>query len=158
MDSANPTTSLGVLQLDADLAWVADYTDRWIETWARPNSDKPTYWHMVHDVLSCKLLLSSRIIDRLPQAGGTTPHQQGVLLETSLRIFNLALSIPGATHMTHRASIFAFAGAVILRFGDRRDLVLRLSLRMAGDPAAACVPTFVGNAGKQLLAMLWYVL
>lgn len=154
VDSADTATTLGRLQLEADLAWVTDYTDKWITLWAEPNSSKPIYWHMVHDALSCQLLLSSRIIGKLPQANVTADHQRQIL-GISIRIFQLVLDIPGATHMTHRASIFAFAGAIILRFGERQDLVLRLALRLAGDPTRTSVPTFVGNAGKQLLAMLW---
>lgn len=99
--------------------------------------------------------MSSRIIGRLPQTEGQAAHKK-YLLDIAIRIFQEALDAPQGTHMTHRASIFPFAGALILQCSDRRDLVLRLALRMAGRPDKQYVPTFIRSAGNQLLAMLWY--
>ncbi|KAJ4177011.1 hypothetical protein NW755_014098 [Fusarium falciforme] len=140
LESTRTAAALATLQLKGDLVWVTDHTERWIATWAEGLKSRRIYWHLVHDALSCQLLLSSRIIGRLPQSSDMAQYQRH-LLNISLRIFQCALATPHATHMTHRASTFAFAGAIILRFGDRRDMVLRLALRMAGDPCRACVPT-----------------
>lgn len=59
--------------------------------------------------------------------------------------------------MTHRASLFPFAAAIILKLGNQRDLILRVALRMAGTPGKPFVPTFVRDGGNQLLSMLWSV-
>lgn len=84
-------------------------------------------------------------------------QQHRRLLQLSIRVFKEALDAPPTAHMTHRASIFPFAAAIILRFSERRDLVLLLALRMSGEPGKAYVPTFIRSAGNQMLAMLWSV-
>ncbi|KAM5362281.1 hypothetical protein ACJZ2D_012636 [Fusarium nematophilum] len=153
LDLAASTASSAILQLEADLAWVMDHTEKWIARWCDGNSSPGTRWHLLHDALSCQLLLSARIIGWLPQTDEQADYKKR-LLDISIRIFQEALDAAQGTHMTHRASIFPFAGALILRFSDRRDLVLRLALRMAGRPGKQYVPTFIRNAGNQLLAML----
>lgn len=84
-------------------------------------------------------------------------QQQRRLLQLSTRLFKVALEVPQTVHMTHRASIFTFVAAIILKLSDRRDLVLRLALRMAGEPGKKYVPTFIRDSGNQMLAMLWSV-
>ncbi|KAM5349144.1 hypothetical protein ACJ41O_008967 [Fusarium nematophilum] len=130
LDLAASTASSAILQLEADLAWVMDHTEKWIARWCDGNSSPGTRWHLLHDALSCQLLLSARIIGWLPQTDEQADYKKR-LLDISIRIFQEALDAAQGTHMTHRASIFPFAGALILRFSDRRDLVLRLALRMA---------------------------
>ncbi|KAJ0426797.1 hypothetical protein BJY00DRAFT_306793 [Aspergillus carlsbadensis] len=159
LDTLGEATPSSTLQLQADLSWVTHYTSQWIAAWCNPTSHAPARWHLLHDALSVHLLLSTRIISRLPQThtSSRADHQR-YLLSIAIRIFEAALDAERGTHMTHRASIFPFAGALILRFSDRRDLVLGLALRMAGDPCREnYVPTFVRSAGNQLLAMLWWV-
>ncbi|QKD59994.2 uncharacterized protein FOBCDRAFT_243784 [Fusarium oxysporum Fo47] len=153
LGTASSAASSTALQLEADLAWVVHYTETWVTRWCVGNSNPGVRWHLVHDALSCQLLMSSRIIGRLPQTEGQAAHKK-YLLDIAIRIFQEALDAPQGTHMTHRASIFPFAGALILQCSDRRDLVLRLALRMAGRPDKQYVPTFIRSAGNQLLAML----
>ena len=81
-------------------------------------------------------------------------HRQETL-DLAERIFTSALSTPTTLHMTHRASVLPVIAGIILRLGDRKDLVLRLALRMAGDPDRPSVPAFTRDAGNQMLAMLW---
>ncbi|KAL2785312.1 hypothetical protein BJX66DRAFT_343207 [Aspergillus keveii] len=133
LDSLGPSTPSSILQLQADLSWVAHYISQWIVAWCSTTSYPPARWHLLHDALSVQLL-STRIIERLPQTQTSRSDHQRYLLIIAIRIFEAALDNERGTHMTHRASIFPFAGALILRFSDRRDLVLRLALRMAGDP------------------------
>jgi hypothetical protein len=84
-------------------------------------------------------------------------QQQRRLLHLSISIFKAALEAPQTVHMTHRASIFPFVAAIVLKLSDRRDLILRLALRMAGEPGKPYVPTFIRDSGNQMLAMLWSV-
>lgn len=73
-----------------------------------------------------------------------------------MRMLTEALAWVDATHMTHRASVFAYAAALVLKLGDRRDLVLRVALRLSGPPSKTFIPNSRRNAGQQMLAMLWY--
>lgn len=81
-------------------------------------------------------------------------EQQRLLCDLSIRLFQEALAqVPATVRMTHRASIFPFAAHIVLKLSDKRDLVLRLGLRMAGEPGRPFVPSFVREAGIQMLLM-----
>lgn len=142
--------------MDAELNWLNGYIDRWIQEWCNAQGDPRLKWHLLHDALGYQLLLSARIVGKSAKSDSTSIHQR-MLFDVASRMFTEALRTPQNTHMTHRASVFPFAAAIMLRFCDRRDLVLRLALRMAGDHYGPHVPTFVRDAGNQMLAMLWFV-
>ncbi|KAF2014440.1 hypothetical protein BU24DRAFT_451484 [Aaosphaeria arxii CBS 175.79] len=152
-DSYSGQKQLDTLHLEADLAWISSYIQQWIRQYCSQDASPRSRAHLIHDALSCQLLLSARIVGKLSESANLPTHQRR-LLDTALAIFRSALDDPVTIHMNTRGSIFPFAGAIILRFGERRDLVLRLALRLAGDPTRPYVPNFVRNAGSQLLAML----
>ena len=149
-----PTGVQTGLALQAELIWIKTHLDQWILDWCPPDGDPRKNWHLLHDCLACQLLLTARIARKRSSAPDLAMYQRE-LLRVSIRMFTEALKMPGLTHMTHRASVMAFAAAIILKLSDRRDLVLRLALRLAGDPTRPAVPTWVGVTGKQMLSMLW---
>jgi hypothetical protein len=142
------------LALEAELHWIKVYTERWLAEWCPRDRDGRNTWPLLHDGLLCQLQLSVRIARERRTLTESLNHQRD-LLKLSVRIFNEALQVPQATHMSHRASILPFVAAIILKLSDRRDLVLRLALRMAGSPDRPNVPTWVHKAGCQMIAMLW---
>lgn len=127
--------------------------DHWREDWCPRDGDYSKYWHFVHDSLSCHLFLSALALERSRPAD--LAHYQRHLLRLSLRMFEEALKFAGLTHMTHRGNALVFGASILLKLSDRRDLVLRVALRMAGDATRPYVPTFVRSCGCQMLAMLW---
>lgn len=141
------------ISLDAELEHIKTFTEKWISDWCQRDGDNCLNWHLTHDALSCWLLLAVRIARKRPQSYNTS-HQQQLLLALSTRIFKEALRASQAIHTSHRSAIFPFAASIILRLSTRRDLVLRLALRMTGEPGKPHVSTFVRDAGNQLLVML----
>ncbi|OCF41066.1 hypothetical protein I317_05077 [Kwoniella heveanensis CBS 569] len=167
------------LSLDAELTWIDTYTERWLQDWCPTDGPVKSRWHLVHDALSHQLLLMVNVARRRKTAplahakpdqatkGKAVPgrtsstsdqerqqQQQQKLLQLAERIFTEALTTPTTTHMTHRASILPFVATIILRLNGRCELILRVALNMAGAPGQRYVPTFVREAGHQMLAML----
>jgi len=145
------------LSLDAELEHIKAHAEKWIQDWCPREGDKRLNWHLTHDALSCWLLLAVRIARKRPEPSKTS-HEQQLLLALSIRLFKEALKAPDAVLTTQRASIFPFAASIILRLSGRRELILRVALRMSGEPGKPHVPTFVRDAGNQMLVMLWLVL
>lgn len=140
------------LALEAELNWIKTYIARHISQWCLP--DKANCWPIKHDALAQQFLLIARIRRKMdPSIEIWSQHPD--LLPLAIEIFTEALSSPNPAHMTHRASILPLVAAVILKDGTRRDLVMRLALRMAPDPTRPSIPTFVRDAGCQMLSMLW---
>ncbi|KAF4469436.1 hypothetical protein FALBO_3656 [Fusarium albosuccineum] len=150
------------ISLDAELQHIKSYMEKWIQDWCGCDSDHFLNWHLSHDAISCWLLLALCIArKRFPPSEGTSSSQQQkqddhqkLLLDLSMRLFKGVLKTPQAVLMTHRASILPVAASIILKLGSRRDLVLRVALRMAGEPGKPYVPTFVRESGNQMLVML----
>ena len=153
------------MSLDAELEHIKAYLERWIRHWCPDGERRRSNWHLMHDALCSWLLLATHVARaRLQsptessncqeQARQSQQDQQHLLASLSIKMFEEALKVPASLVITHRASIFPFAAAVILRLGRRRDLVLRVALRMAGIPGKPTVRTFVRDAGRQMLVML----
>ncbi|KAL1844933.1 hypothetical protein VTK73DRAFT_1485 [Phialemonium thermophilum] len=154
LDQYEPRLRTG-LSLDAELEHIKAYIERWIRDWCPEDGDRRLNWHLTHEALSCWLLLAVNIAKRRPpQHAADQARQQQLLLDLSIRMFKLALRVPEAIRTTHRSSIFPFAASIILRLSARRDLVLRVALRMTGDPERPFVPSFVRDSGNQILVML----
>lgn len=153
------------LSLDAELEHIKSYIEKWMQKWCPKEGNAQLNWHLTHDALAVWLLLAIRVArrrlqlcksPRKSQLGRNQQRleQQQLLRDLAVRIFEEALSQPPATiRMTHRASIFPFAAHVVLKLSDKSDLVLRLALRMSGEPKRPSVPTFVRESGHQLLLM-----
>ena len=108
--------------LDAELEHVKSYLETWIQTWCSQEENPHLRWHLLHDALSCWLLLVvsvARTRFQLSQGQKNLQlhrnlqqkqqRQQQVLLKIATRMFNEALKVPRALRITHRASIFPFA-------------------------------------------------
>ena len=142
-----------LIAVENEVDCIKIFIDRWISQWSDGLKDTRKRWHLLHEALTCQLLLLARI--RLDLSEHTPrPRYRQTLVNTAVRMFEEALDGPTTTHMTHRASIFTFAASLVIRYADRRDLVLRLALRLAGHADRPSVPTTRRDAGRQMLAML----
>ena len=144
---------LALIAVETEVDCIKIYIDRFIRQWSDGLQNTRKRWHLLHEALACQLLLLARIRLVLPE-GTPRPRYRQCLVDTAVRMFEEALEGPTTTHMTHRASIFTFAASLVIRFADRRDLVLRLALRLAGHADRPSVPTTRRDAGRQMLAML----
>ena len=154
------------MSLNAELDHIKSYMEKWIQTWCPKYGNAQLNWHLTHDALSSWLLLAVRVArKRLELSKSTHVHQRirnqqrqeqlKLMRKLSVRMFEEALSqAPSTIRMTHRASIFSFAAPIVLSLSDKQDLVLRVGLRMAGEPGRPFVPTFVRETGIQMLLML----
>ncbi|KAF4967389.1 hypothetical protein FSARC_5047 [Fusarium sarcochroum] len=149
------------ISLDAELQHVKCYIEKFIRDRSNEGIDKRSRWHIIHDSISCWLLLAILIArkrfppspDAIPSNEQQHEHQQ-LLLSLSKRLFDEAIDSIDAVRTTQRAAIFPVAASIVLRLSTSRVMVLRLALRMAGDPGRPYVPTFVREAGNQMLVML----
>ena len=134
-----------------------DHVDRFIQRWRSQWCDSTEgrlRWHLLHEARSTRLLLIAQIAKRRFHTKHLEDDQER-LLRLATQILESALDGPNATHMTQRASIFPFVASLVLKLNAARELVLRVALRMSGDPRLPFISTFVKDAGHALLAMVW---
>ncbi|KAJ4252333.1 hypothetical protein NW762_010931 [Fusarium torreyae] len=149
------------ISLDAELQHVKCYIEKFIQDRCNEVLERRSKWHITHDAISCWLLLAILIArKRFPPSSEIHSvseqqhaHQQ-LLLTLSKRLFAEALNSDDAVRTTQRAAIFPVAASILLRLSACRTMVLQLALQMAGDPGKSYVPTFVREAGNQMLVML----
>jgi hypothetical protein len=136
-----------------------------MDRWCSLASSSQLKWHLTHDALSCWLLLVTTLArkrlelcvsaESRSQYRQQQQEQQHLIRLLAKRMFEEAVAQPSHTLcMTHRASIFSFAAAILLKFGEHTSLVLCLALRMSGEPGGHFVHTFVREAGIQIMLML----
>ncbi|OAL53053.1 hypothetical protein IQ07DRAFT_629540 [Pyrenochaeta sp. DS3sAY3a] len=147
-------------RLDAELEHMRAYIEDWIRKWCSESNDPAIMWYHTHEALSTWLLLVTHVAkirlqrseDQL-QTHQQQRHQQ-LMSHLAVGLFSEALKVPYALRNTQRASVFPFAASILLRTNSRPDLVLPVALHMAGDPGKHQVPTFVREAGIQMLLMV----
>ena len=140
--------------IEQEVSCIEIFIDNWISDWCSAIAGQQKVWHLIQEALSLKLLLLAQI--RFPGSSPSPrPRYKQLLVDTAVRMFEEALKTLTTPHMTHRASILTFAASLVIRFTNRRDLVLRLALRLAGDVHRPSVPTTRRDAGRQMLALLF---
>lgn len=131
----------------------------WMQDWCPGRENPSVTWYLVHEAISCWLLLvtqigKARLEKPYQQRPRQQQHQQELMSNLAVRMFTEVLKVPHAVSTTQRATIFPFAASIVLRMCSRSDLVLPVALQMAGEPGELHVPTFVREAGVQMLLML----
>ncbi|CAO2658286.1 Nn.00g060090.m01.CDS01 [Neocucurbitaria sp. VM-36] len=147
--------------LDAELEHIKAYMEGWMQDRCPGRENPSVNWYLVHEAISCWLLLVTQIGKvRLRKPYQQRPrqqqHQQQLMSSLAVRMFTEVLKVPHAVRTTQRATIFPFAASIVLRMYSRSDLVLPVALQMAGEPGEVHVPTFVREAGVQMLLMLYH--
>jgi hypothetical protein len=141
------------LRIDSELIWIKTFVDRWTSRWCVGDDDRLRHWHLRHDALTVKLLLSIRCLGKKTSAGDKV-HVQDDILETAEAIFDEALRHSGPPPVSIKSGPFTFAASIILKLGVGYDKVLRLALQMAGDPESRGLATHSRLNGYQMLGML----
>jgi hypothetical protein len=138
--------------LDVEQIWIDQSIDRWVEQWCPLGQNPSLNWQFRNEALVAKLLLYARILaarSRSVRLDLARKDVAGVAIE----IFERALEQPYIP-VTVKSGAYVFAAGVIRQFSSRQDLVLRLALRMAGDPHMRQLNTFVVHNGQQMLSRL----
>jgi hypothetical protein len=124
------------LRIDSELTWIKTFVDRWTSRWCVGDDDALRHWHLRHDALTVKLLLSIRCLGKKTSAG------------------DKALRHSAPPPVSIKSGPFTFAASIILKLGVGYDKVLRLALGMAGDPESRGLATHTRLNGYQMLGML----
>jgi hypothetical protein len=143
------------LALDAELMFVDAFLKQWTAQWCPPGIDFTRSWIFRHEANTARLLLYLRILKRRrksPRKEFNQYHQD--ILHAAEVIFEEALEHHPIPHLSWKTGIVVFAAGIILRLNGRKELVLRVALRMAGDPENPPLNTFTRQNGYQMLAML----
>ena len=154
MDAA-ATADDAELALDAEIALVQAFTDRWVDQWCQRDTDTIRGWIHRHEVLTIQLWLLLRILGKRshPASADCTRYHREIL-QVAHDVFENALKQERIPHLSFKTGPVLFASGVILRLGGRRDLILQLALRLAGDPDRPPLNTFTRHNAYQMLSML----
>jgi hypothetical protein len=141
------------LVLDAEHTLVDSYIDRWIDHWCPPDLNETRQWLFRYEVSGVRLLLHLEILKfQDPDADLSRHHHE--ILRIAEFIFEDALSHDHIPYFAFKSGYVLFAAEIILRLGKRPDLVLRMALRMAGDPDRPPISTSTRYNGYQMLSMM----
>ena len=130
------------------------YIDRWVDKWC-PNDGEETHnWLFRYEAMGARLLLHLRILKYQTLSEIDSAAYRDKILQLSEAIFEDALSHSEIPHFSLRSGNVLFAADLIVKLGGRQGLVLRMALRMAGDPDKVTIRTQTPFNGLQMLAML----
>ena len=141
------------LTLDLEHNLVDAYIDRWIDLWATTSTDETRRWLLQYEASGVRLLLHLWILRKQDSKAMISRHHL-TLLKIAEDIFELALAHEYIPYFAFKTGYIVFAAEIVLRLGDRPDLVLRMALRMAGNPDRPPIRTSTRANGYQMLAML----
>ena len=141
------------IALEAEHTMVDSYIDRWIIRWCPVGGDEMRNWLFRLEASGVRLLFHLRIL-RHQGPDIDFPKHYAHLLQVAEFIFEDALAHDHVAYFAFKTGYILFAAHIILRLGDRRDLILRMALRMAGDPERPPINTSTKYNGYQMLSML----
>jgi hypothetical protein len=108
------------LRIDSELTWIKTFVDRWTSRWCVGDDAALRHWHLRHDALTVKLLLSIRCLGKKTSAGDKA-HVQDDILETAEAIFDEALRHSAPPPVSIKSGPFTFAASIILKLGVGYD-------------------------------------
>nr|XP_019049896.1 hypothetical protein I302_00315 [Kwoniella bestiolae CBS 10118]OCF28826.1 hypothetical protein I302_00315 [Kwoniella bestiolae CBS 10118] len=142
---------------EAEKVWISTFLKAWEDRWMLPHSDSLTRWHYRYVSLRSRLVGLLRISKAQSHPEKWTAETRGELLSLAIQMLEGALCHERALHMIGRTSALVFAATIILQLtapdAGSRDLILRVALRLAGDPNQDCM-TYEKHNGFQLINML----
>ena len=132
---------------------VDTFVDRWIAKWCPVDGEEVHNWLFQYEAAGVRLLLHLRILRHQGSASIADKHQTSIL-QISERMFEDALAHEHIPHLAFKSGYILFAADIMLRISHRPDLVLRMALRLAGDPDEPPLRTSTRHNGYQMLSML----
>ena len=141
--------------LTAEQSLVDSFISRWVDDWAPKDGDPTHNFIFRHEAQAAKLLLHVRILSRrIAPTASELARYQAQILDLVHELFDQALTQPQIPHLTFKTAFIVYAAGIIFRLNGRKDVVLRLALRMAGNPDNPSPRTFTVHNGQQMLSML----
>lgn len=131
------------LALELGHSLVDAFMDNWILRWCPKDGDRIHHWLFRHEASGARLLLHLRIMGKRHESSTVNVSlDQNKVVGLADSMFQDALTHDSIPAFSFRSGHILFAAEIMLRLSDRRDLVLRLALRMAGDPDKPSLNTF----------------
>ncbi|WWC57478.1 uncharacterized protein I303_100010 [Kwoniella dejecticola CBS 10117] len=150
----SPHSTIG---FEAEKSWISTFLTAWEDRWLSPHSDSLKRWHYRYISLRSRLVGLLRISRAQSSSDKWTSETRQELLRLSIQMLEGALCHERALHMIGRTSALVFASTIILQLTEpdasSRDLILRVALRLAGDPNQNLM-TYEKHNGFQLINML----
>ncbi|WWC89880.1 uncharacterized protein L201_004808 [Kwoniella dendrophila CBS 6074] len=147
------------IALDSERIWIQTYLSSWNEQWVRPQTNPLRRWWFQFMAMRSRLVGILRVAKARTHPGSWTDQMRADLVSVSIDILQGCLSHERAMHMLRPTSPTVFASAILLQLTTKeapeRDLILRVALRLAGEPNEQDgIMTYAAHNGYQILNML----
>ncbi|WVF68285.1 hypothetical protein IAT40_003050 [Kwoniella sp. CBS 6097] len=144
--------------MDSERIWISTYLSSWDRKWVDPQPDPLRRWWFRYLSIRSRLIGIMRVAKARSQPGPWTDQMRADLLLVSTELLEGCLSHERAMHMLRPTSPIVFAAAILQQLTSKdapeRDLVLRVALRLAGEPKQGDIMTYAVHNGYQILNML----
>ncbi|WRT67709.1 uncharacterized protein IL334_004681 [Kwoniella shivajii] len=153
-------TTRSTIAMDSERIWIRTHLSSWEDTWVKPQTDPLRQWWFRYLSIRSRLVGILRVAKARVHPGPWTDQMKTDLVLVSTELMEGCLSHEKSLHMLRPTSPIVFAAAILLQLTGKeakeRDLILRVALRLAGDPRQEDVMTYATHNGYQILNMLWY--
>ncbi|WVQ95842.1 hypothetical protein IAU59_002941 [Kwoniella sp. CBS 9459] len=153
-----PQNNRAAVAIESERIWIQTYLSSWNCKWADAQTDPLRRWWFRYHSLRSRLIGILRVAKARTQPGPLTDHMKADLLLVSTELLEGCLSHERAMHMLRPTSPIVFAAAILLQLTSKdapeRDLILRVALRLAGEPKHGDIMTYAVHNGYQILNML----
>ncbi|WWD09994.1 hypothetical protein V865_008126 [Kwoniella europaea PYCC6329] len=144
--------------LDSERIWIQTYLSSWESKWVEPQTDPLRRWWFRYLSIRSRLVGILRVAKARAQPGPWTDQMKSDLVLVSIELLQGCLSHERSMHMLRPTSPIVFAAAILLQLTGKdapeRDLILRVALRLAGEPKQEDIMTYAVHNGYQILNML----
>ncbi|WWC60942.1 uncharacterized protein I303_103518 [Kwoniella dejecticola CBS 10117] len=151
-------TSRSTTALDSERIWIQTYLQSWNEKWVDTQTDSLRKWWFQYLSFRSRLVGILRVAKARASPGSWSEQMKSDLVLVSIDLLAGCLSHERAMHMLRPTSPIVFAAAILLQLTGKqapeRDLILRVALRLAGEPKQEDIMTYAVHNGYQILNML----
>ncbi|WVW82922.1 hypothetical protein I302_104936 [Kwoniella bestiolae CBS 10118] len=144
--------------LDSERIWIQTYLSSWESKWVEPQNDPLRRWWFRYLSIRSRLVGILRVAKARAQPGPWTDQMKADLVHVSIELLEGCLSHERSMHMLRPTSPIVFAAAILLQLTNKdapeRDLILRVALRLSGEPKQEDIMTYAVHNGYQILNML----
>nr|XP_019013685.1 uncharacterized protein I206_01756 [Kwoniella pini CBS 10737]OCF52466.1 hypothetical protein I206_01756 [Kwoniella pini CBS 10737] len=152
------STTRSTTGLDSERIWIQTYLESWNKKWVSPQTDPLRKWWFQYLSIRSHLVGILRVAKARSGPGSWSDQMRSDLILVSIELLEGCLSHKRAMHMLRPTSPIVFAAAILLRLTSKeapeRDLILRVALRLAGEPEKEDIVTYAVHNGYQILNML----
>ena len=154
----NSTTRVDLI-LSSERGSLSSFLTSWHTRWCPPDLDPLLQWWYTYNRVDSHMVGLLRIAKIEAARGGWSSATRQDVLSVATTVLVEALKEPMSMHMLRRTSLLVISSAIVLQMTPPgtpiRDIVLRMALRMAGNPRQDTLMTYTRHNGFQLMNMIW---